>query len=63
MPVIVTEVPAGPEVGFKAVIVTGVMMKLTLLLLGKPPTVTTTGPVAAPVGTVALMLVSVQIPV
>jgi|SRR6266571_5018306 len=58
----VTAVPTGPEVGVKLVMVMGVTVKFTPLL-GKPPTVTTTGPVVAPLGTVTLMLVSVQIPV
>lgn len=59
VPVMVTEEPAGPEFGFKAVIVTGITVKLKLLL-AKPPTMTTTGPVAAPDGTSTLMLVSAQ---
>ena len=58
-PVIVTNVPAGPDVGFKLVMVTGVTVKLTLLL-EKPPTVTTTGPVVAPVGTGTVIPVSIQ---
>lgn len=59
VPVRVTEVPAVPDVGFKLVIVTGVTVKLTLLLT-KPPTVTTTGPVVAPVGTDTVIPVSIQ---
>jgi len=55
----VTGVPAGPEVGFKLVIVTGVTVKFTLLL-AKPPTVTTTGPVVAPLGTDKVIPVSSQ---
>lgn len=56
---IVTGVPAGPDVGFKLVIVTGVTVKFTVLLV-KPPTVTTTGPVVAPLGTDTVMPVSIQ---
>jgi len=59
VPVIVTAVPTGPDVGFKLMIVTGVTVKLTPLL-GKPFTVTTTGPVIAPTGTGTVMLVSIQ---
>lgn len=59
VPVIVTEVPTGPEVGLKLVMVTGVTTKLTPLL-ANPPAVTTTGPVVAPVGTCTVMFVSVQ---
>jgi hypothetical protein len=64
-PVIVTEVPTNPEVGFKLVILGGgsVTVKFTPLL-ATPPTVTTTFPVVAPAGTgttipVALQLVGV----
>jgi len=60
-PVIVTTVPTGPEEGFTFVIVgDGVTVKLTPLL-GKDPTVTTTLPVVAPVGTEIPMLVSLQL--
>ena len=60
VPVIVTGVPAGPDVGFKLVMFTGLTVKLTLVL-AKPPTVTTTGPVVAPVGTGRVMPVSIQL--
>jgi len=60
VPVMVTEVPAEPEFGFKAVIVTGVTVKLKLLL-AKPPTVTTSGPVVAPDGTSTVAPVSIQL--
>lgn len=60
VPVMVTEVPAGPETGFRPAIVTGVTTKFTLLL-GKPPTVTTTGPVVAPGGTDTVIPVSIQL--
>lgn len=62
VPVIVTDVPANPEVGFKLAIVGAgaVTVKFTGLL-ATPPTVTTTLPVVAPVGTSATMLVAVQL--
>lgn len=63
VPVIVTEVPTGPEVGFRLAIF-GAGAEVTVKvdpLLARPPTVTTTGPVVAPVGTGALMLVSLQL--
>jgi hypothetical protein len=62
VPVIVTEVPAGPEVGFNPVIERpgAVTVKFTALLAW-PPTVTTTLPVVAPVGTGAVMLVALQL--
>ncbi len=60
VPVMVTGVPAGPDVGFKLVMVTGVTVKFAALL-GKPPTVTTTGPVVAPAGTGMVMPVSIQL--
>jgi len=61
-PAIVTEVPTGPEVGFKLVILGAgtVTVKLTPLL-ATPPTVTTTFPVVAPAGTGATMLVALQL--
>jgi hypothetical protein len=61
VPVMVTEVPAGPEVGFRLVIVGGaVTVKLTPLL-ATPPTVTTTLPVLAPLGTGTAILVALQL--
>ncbi len=60
-PLIVTGTPIGPEEGVKFVIVgDGVTVKPTPLL-GKLPTVTTTLPVVAPVGTLVIMLVSLQL--
>jgi hypothetical protein len=41
--------------------VTSVSTIKVLPLLANPPTVTTTGPVVAPVGTVAMMLVVLQL--
>jgi hypothetical protein len=61
VPVIVTGVPTGPLVGARLVRLGGtVTVKLTLLL-ARPPTVTTTLPVAAPAGTGATMLVADQL--
>jgi hypothetical protein len=58
----VTEVPTGPEVGDRLVIVGNgtVTVKLTPLL-ACPPTATTTFPVVAPLGTGAAMLVALQL--
>ena len=55
VPVIVTLVPAGPLVGVKLVIVGGlaVTVKVLALVAVPPAVVTLTGPVVAPVGTVA----------
>src|SRR5437016_831208 len=62
VPVIVTAVPTGPEVGFRLVMAGAdeVTVKLTPLL-AIPPTVTTTLPVVAPLGTDATMLVALQL--
>jgi len=61
VPVIVTDVPTAPEVGFKLVILgVGSTVKLAPLL-ALPETVTTTFPVVAPVGTVVTMLVALQL--
>ena len=51
--------PAGPDAGEILVIVGGTVNCRPLL--DDPPTVTTTGPVEAPDGTVATMLVLVQV--
>jgi hypothetical protein len=61
-PAIVTDAPANPEVGFRLVMLgpADVTVKLTPLL-ATPPTVTTTFPVVAPVGTVTTMLVAPQL--
>jgi hypothetical protein len=60
-PLIVTGTPIGPVEGLKFVMVgDGVTVKLTPLL-GKLPTVTTTFPVVAPVGTLVTMLESLQL--
>jgi len=61
VPVIVTDVPTGPDVGDKLVMLGGtVTVKLTPAL-ARPPTVTTTLPVVAPVGTFTTMLVALQL--
>ena len=59
VPVRVTEVPAGPDVGDRLVIA-GATVKL-LPLLAAPPTVTTTLPVVAPLGTAAVIDVALQL--
>jgi hypothetical protein len=60
-PLIVTDVPTGPAEGLKFVMFgDGVTVKLTPLL-AKPPTLTTTFPGVAPVGTLVTMLVSLQL--
>ena len=59
VPLIVTEVPTGPEVGLRLFIL-GVTVKVTPLL-ACPFTVTTTGPVVAAAGTGAEMLVALQL--
>ena len=61
-PVIVTELPVKPDVGFRPVILGPgeVTVKLTPLL-ATPPTVTATFPVVAPAGTGTTMLVAVQL--
>src|SRR5208337_4161288 len=61
-PVIVTEVPSTPDVGFRLVMLgAGTVTVKLLLLLATPPTVTTTFPVVAPAGTGATMLVALQL--
>src|SRR5437660_854447 len=62
VPVMVTAVPTGPVVGFRLVMAGAdeVTVKLTPLL-AIPPTVTTTLPVVAPLGTDATMLVALQL--
>jgi hypothetical protein len=60
VPVIVTDVPMGPDVGFRLVMLGGGVTVKGTPLLACPPTVTTTFPVVAPDGTVTVMLVSLQ---
>jgi len=56
----VTEVPTGPEVGLKLVMLGAGMTVKTTPLLATPPTVTTTFPDEAPAGTCAMMLPVLQ---
>jgi hypothetical protein len=62
VPVIVTDVPTGPELGLRLVTLgaDAVTVKPTPLL-ACPPTVTSTFPVAAPLGTDTKMLVALQL--
>jgi hypothetical protein len=60
VPVMVTEVPTGPLVGTKLVIVGGVVtVKEPPLVAVRPPTATVTVPVVAPLGTVTTSCVPV----
>ena len=61
LPAIVTDVPTAPDVGLTLVILGGVVTAKVTPLLGAPFTVTTTGPVVAPAGTGATMLVALQV--
>jgi hypothetical protein len=61
VPVIVTAVPTTPDVGLTLVILGGVVTAKLTPLLAMPFTVTTTGPVVAPPGTGATMLVALHI--
>ena len=60
-PVIVIGVPTGPDAGFRLVMLGGGITAKTAPLLAMPPTVTTTFPVAAPMGTGATMFVALQL--
>jgi len=59
-PLIVTDVATGPEVGDKLVMLGAATTVNALPLDATPPTVTTTFPVPAPLGTVAAIDVEVQ---
>jgi hypothetical protein len=61
-PVIVTEVPASPDVGFRLVMLGAAAAEIVKFtpLLARPPTVTVTFPVVAPAGTGTTMLVALQ---
>src|SRR6266581_4350190 len=61
VPAMVTEVPICPDVGFRLVMLGGIMTVKLTPLLATPPTVTTTLPVVAPVGTGTAMLVAPQL--
>lgn len=62
-PLIVTEVPTGPEVGFRPVMLGEPRTVKATPLLGVPLTVTTTLPVLAEAGTTATIEVSLQLSV
>src|SRR5437899_690192 len=60
-PAIVTDVPTTPDVGFRLVMLGGGEVTVKFIpLLATPPTVTTTLPVDAPLGTGATMLVALR---
>jgi len=61
VPVIVTAVPTGPVVGVRFVNVGATGTVYVSALLARPPTVTMTLPVVAPVGTGTAMLVADQL--
>ena len=60
-PLIVTDVPTAPDVGFKLVILGAETTVNVTPLLALPPTETTTFPVVAPGGTGATIEVVVQL--
>ena len=60
-PAMVIEVPTAAAFGVKLVMLGGTMTVKLTPLLATPPTVTTTFPVVAPVGTGAVMLVALQL--
>jgi hypothetical protein len=61
VPVIVTEVPTRPAVGDRLVMLGGMITVKATPLLAWLPTVTTTFPVVAPLGTGTTMLVALQL--
>lgn len=62
VPLIVTEIPTGPKLGLKAVMLGGGGVTIKLMpLLATPLTVTTTFPLVAPAGTGTEMLVVLQL--
>ena len=61
VPVIVTAAPTAPEVGDKLVMLGAATTVKVTPLLATPPTVTTTLPVVAPVGTVTTIDVAPQL--
>jgi hypothetical protein len=60
VPVMVTGVATAPDVGLKLVMIGGEFTVKSMPLLATPPTVNTTLPVVAPVGTGAMILVALQ---
>jgi hypothetical protein len=61
VPAIVTDAPTAPEVGDTVLMLGAATTVKALPLLAAPETVTTTFPVVAPAGTVATMLVALQL--
>jgi hypothetical protein len=61
VPLIVTEVPTVPTVGLRLVMPGPVPTTKIGALLARPPTVTITGPVVAPVGAGTAILVALQL--
>lgn len=61
VPVIVIALPTGPDVGEILVMLGEPVTVKVMPLLATPETVTTTGPVVAPLGTGAAMLVALQL--
>jgi len=62
-PLMVTDVPTTPDVGFRLVMLGGDEVTVKFIpLLATPPTVTTTFPVVAPAGAGTTMLVALQLP-
>ena len=61
LPVIVTGAPTNPEVGFRLVMEGGRITVKLRPLLTTVPTVTTTFPVVAPIGTFTVILVPLQL--
>src|SRR5215469_9723795 len=62
VPLIVIDVPTAPDVGLRLVILAAAAVTVNATpLLATPPTVTTTFPVVAPLGTGATMLVALQL--
>lgn len=61
-PATVTDVPVGPDVGLRLLMLgAGIVTVKLMPLLGTPPTVTTRFPVVAPIGTATVMLVVLQL--
>jgi hypothetical protein len=61
VPAMVTDAPTGPDVGFRPVMLGATVTVKATPLLARPPTVTTTFPVVAPLGTGTTMLAALQL--
>ncbi len=59
VPVIVTDVPGGPDAGLRLVMFGGTVKRTPLLAM--PATITTTLPVVAPKGTGTTIVVALQL--